>query len=244
MENIEISIIIPSYNEGANLKHILPDINRVMKQSNVSHEIIVVDTVEKTDDTEMVCLRYGACYINRAGDNSYGSAVRTGIQNARGKHSVFMDGDGSHAANFINELIGLRDRYDVVIASRYVEGGGMEAGRFAVGLSRFLSRVYSKYLGLDISDLSNGFRMYKTDILKSLKLSSENLDILQEIIFELKLKDKDLKIREIPYHFTRRVHGKTKRRPLAFFIAYIVTFLRLIGRRKSHLTARVTKGII
>ncbi len=55
--------------------------------------------------------------------NTFGDAVRTGIAEAMGERIIFMDADGSHAPEFILKLIDQSDANEIVIASRYVEGG-------------------------------------------------------------------------------------------------------------------------
>ena len=67
-------------------------------------EVLVIDTKVPLDSTQSVCEQFGAKYINRVGDNTFGNAIRTGIAEAKGKYIIFMDSDGSHTPEFIKDL--------------------------------------------------------------------------------------------------------------------------------------------
>ena len=54
-------------------------------------------------------------------EGGVGDAVRSGIKNAVGKHTIFMDADGSHTPEFIQNLYKEREGQDIVVASRYIK---------------------------------------------------------------------------------------------------------------------------
>jgi len=226
MDKIEVSIIMPSYEEEANLRELLPEIKRVMNGSSIRYETLIVDTVNPMDHTGDVCESNGCFYINREKGNSYGDAVRTGIKHAKGKYIIFMDSDGSHSPEFIKELMRYRNENDIVIASRYVEGGGTDNRKILILMSLIVNVVYSKFLGLGCSDVSNSFRLYKAGLLKSLKLTSNNFDIVEEILIKIEKQNKLLKIKEVPYYFKKRMFGRTKRNLLLFSLSYFFTLLK------------------
>ena len=123
MEN-GISIILPSYNEAENLKLLLPGINNVIKKMSCPYELLVIDTLSSTDNTREVCEINSAAYIPRVGGNTYGDAIRTGIDAAKYSKIVIMDSDGSHNPDDIPRLYEKFEQgFDVVIGSRYVSGG-------------------------------------------------------------------------------------------------------------------------
>ena len=81
-------------------------------------------------------------------------------------------------------------------------------------------------VALKIKDISNSFRLYKARKLKNIITVSNNFDIVEEIIYKLSKKYKNLKITEIPYVFKKRKFGKSKR-TLFFAITYLITLLKL-----------------
>lgn len=227
MHNVELSVIIPAYIEAENLKEILPRINKTLNEMNVKYEVIIVDTVTPMDNTIAICKDNGAYYINRVGGNDYGDAIRTGIEHARGNYFIFMDADGSHSPEFIKNLYNSRKGFNIVIASRYIEGGNTENNRLSIIMSQIVNIVYSKFLHLDCRDVSNSFKLYNAALLKEIHLTSSNFDIIEEILVKLKKKNKNLKITEIPYIFKKRIYGATKRNLFLFAVSYILTLIRL-----------------
>jgi len=223
----ELSVIIPAYHEEENLADILPRIRTVLAGMNVTSEIIVVDTIEPTDNTPAICNACGTMYVSREGSNSYGDAVRTGISKARGKSVIFMDADGSHDPEFIPSLYEQRNGNDVIIASRYVDGGNTDNTFLLRMMSRVLNFTYSLILNLKCRDVSNSFKLYDASQIKSLILKSNNFDIIEEILFKLRYYNRSLKIKEVPFHFKERVHGETKRNLVLFMFSFAFTMIKL-----------------
>jgi dolichol-phosphate mannosyltransferase len=114
----------------------------------------------------------------------------------------------------------------VVIASRYINEGSTENPYHLILLSRILNYFYSKILSLKIKDISNSFRLYRADKLKNIITFCNNFDVVEEIIYKLCKKYKNLKIIEIPYVFKKRKFGRSKR-TLIFAITYFITLIKL-----------------
>ena len=224
---VSLSVILPAYMEEENLRQLLPRLTTVLSGIDPDGEIIVVDTLTPLDNTREVSEEHGVRCLNRRGGNSFGDAVRTGIAEARGEYVVFMDADGSHPPEFIRELWRERGNGDVVIASRYIEGGATDNSRMLVLLSHVVNLVYSVVLGLNCKDVSNSFKLYRGAMLKGLILGSKNFDIVEEILFKIKRDNRGLRIIELPFSFKKRMFGTTKRNLLVFVFSFAVTLLRL-----------------
>lgn len=227
----ELSIIIPAYLEEENLRIVIPRLNHSLRRYGIDYEILVVDTMQKKDNTGVVCEQNDARYINRGGGDSYGDAVRTGIEEAAGRYIMFMDADGSHSPEMAPELLKHRNEYDVVIASRYVPGGGSDNSKILIAMSYIVNRLYSIVLGLECRDVSNSFKVYRAADLKSLTLHCGKFDIIEEILVKLKRRKFDLQIMEVPYFFKERMFGHTKRNLLLFMLFYLKTLLVLKFKR-------------
>lgn len=227
---ISLSIVLPAYLEEENLRILLPRLNSVragLATSGVSSEILILDTVTPLDKTQDACQVNGATYVPREGGNRFGDAVRTGISRAQGEFILFMDADGSHTPEFIPELWKKTPQADVVIASRYVEGGYTENTFSLVLMSRILNWTYAFVLGLKCKDVSNSFKIYRAVQLKPLVLKCHNFDIVEEILYKLSRKHPQLRIVEIPFSFKKRMFGDTKRNLFLFIITYLVTIIKL-----------------
>jgi dolichol-phosphate mannosyltransferase len=227
MSEIKYSIIIPSYNESENLKILLPRLLAMGDEHLHSYEIIVIDANTTLDNTKDICQDPHIVYVNRTPANYYGDAIRTGILTARGEFIISMDADGSHPPEFIPTLIAHADSNDLLIASRYIPGGFTENQASLVWMSKILNLVYSYILKINIYDISNSFRCYRAAKVKSLKLECNNFDVAQEIIVGLLRQFPDLKTHEEPFHFLRRVHGKSKRHLSVFIYSYFKTLIKL-----------------
>jgi len=179
------------------------------------------------DGTEQVCKMNNVMYINRENGNTFGDAVRTGIKTAKGEFILFMDADGSHPPEFISNMYPFTTDYDIVIASRYVQGGYTENNKLQIFMSRMLNVVYALVLGLKCKDVSNSFKIYKARFLKEINLRSDNFDIIEEILFKICKNHKDVRIYEAPFSFKKRMFGKTKRNLTIFVVTYVFTLLKL-----------------
>lgn len=223
----ELTVVIPAYEEEENLRILLPRLNKVLNGLAISYEVLVIDTFKPLDNTKLVCSENGTKYINRENTNAYGDAIRTAIKCANGNHILFMDGDGSHTPEFISNLIKYMKEYDVVIGSRYIEGGATDNSSSLIIMSRIVNIMYSLILNLNCKDVSNSFKIYKAEQLKQLKLYTDNFDIIEEILFKLSRNNKYLRIKEVPFTFKKRMFGNTKRNLLMFMFSYLFTLLKL-----------------
>ena len=203
-----------------------------MDSLNEEYEMIVVDTDKPTDNTEAVCQQYGARYVNQE-EPGFGGAYRKGISVMKGDKMLVLDSDGSHNPIYIPDIYNKYiTGYDVVIGSRYTKGGKTEDAVSSRIMSHILNGVFRVVTGVKAKDLSTNFRMYRADVLREIKLTSTNYDVLEEVLLLMKLKiGKNFKVGEIPITFNKRIAGESKRRLIPFIISYIKTMFRLIGIR-------------
>jgi dolichol-phosphate mannosyltransferase len=223
----ELTVILPSYLEEENLRLLLPRIKEHCQNISPNYEILVVDTMTPMDGTPDVCKDLGIKYLNRKNGNMYGDAVRTGIQVSQGKYIIFMDADGSHAPHFLEELYKCHNDAEVVIASRYIDGGFTENSQVLVLMSLIVNIGYRLILGLRCKDVSNSFKLYPGEALRKLQLNCNNFDIVEEILFKIVRLNPQFRLKEIPFSFKKRMFGETKRNLFAFIFTYLITLIRL-----------------
>lgn len=237
-----ISVVLLAYKEEENLRILLPQIIEQVEKCGEEYEILVVDTKKPLDNTSDVCREFGARYINQK-EPGFGGAFRTAIDCANKNKFLIMDSDGSHPPENIPDIYHkfVSEKCDVVIGSRYVEGGHTDDAASSVLMSHMLNFAFRVCLGLNAKDLSTDFRMYHTKQLKKVTLTCTNYDVLEEVLLKLKLnkRDKVLKIGEVPIDFRKRMYGESKRQLLKFIISYIktllhLTWMRITYNRKKH----------
>jgi len=232
-QSIDLSIVLPAYEEAENLAFLLPLLCKVLKNLNVNSEIIVIDPQESSAATVAVCSRYGAKYLLRQGGDLYSHAVKTGISATKGNWVIFMDADGSHSPSGIVDLWAERHHAELVIASRYISGGKTENPWILIFLSHLVNRVFRIVLSLKCHDVSNSFRLYLGNDLRSLKLECENFDIVEEILVKISGLSPHYRIKEVPCTFSKRKEGKTKRNLVLFTVSYIATLARLYALKSK-----------
>lgn len=232
-EGLELSIVMPAYEEGENLEKLLPKLQEVAGRLARSHEILVVDTETPHDATPDICARHGARYVPRQGGAMYGNAVVTGIAQSTGRHVLFMDADGSHNPDFIPELWKWRTDFDLVIASRYAPGGKTENPWILIFMSQVVNIVFRLVLGLRCLDVSNSFRLYRGEDVRKLRLECMHFDVVEEILVKLVFSRPNFRLKETPSTFEKRKAGKTKRQLMAFALGYIGTLWRLASLKRK-----------
>lgn len=226
----KLSVVLPAYEEAANLENLLPRLNEVASRllgREPQFEIVVVDMPSPRDTTPDVCRRHNARYVARQGGSLYGHAIRTALTEARGEWVVLMDADGSHNPAFLPELWRYREEFDLVIASRYVAGGKTENPAVLIFMSLVVNVVFRLVLNLKCLDVSNSFRLYRGDDLRKLRLKCNHFDIVEEILVKLITLHPQYRVKEVPFLFEKRKAGKTKRNLVTFALGYAATLARL-----------------
>jgi len=228
---VNLSIVIPAYDELPNLRELLPVVNLVMSGiPDVEAEVLVVvrggaSSAECDEISGM-----GAKPVIRAPTDSFGDALRTGFAAAAPTSSliVTLDADGSHDPETLPAMLAAAPHAHVVVGSRYVDGGATDNSLALRMMSRALNMVYARVLGLACRDVSTNYKIYRHVDLARVDLTCRDFDVVEEIMFRLKdLHGSSFRIIEIPDHFRERRHGVTKRRLGPFVISYVGTLIRL-----------------
>ena len=226
-DQLELTVMIPAYREADSLRELLPKIMEAAGALTPDYEVLIVDTQERMDDTEEVCAAAGARHIHRSGGNQYGDAIRTGIAEARGKYLLCMDADGSHNPASFASMWAKRGEWDIVIGSRYAPGGQTENPAVLIWMSYVVNLTFRVAFKLTARDVTNSFRLYRTEILKGMRLESNNFDILEEILIRCVTHRPPARVGEVPVTFERRKAGESKRKLVAFAFGYIATLQKL-----------------
>ena len=102
-------------------------------------------------------------------------------------------------------------------------------------LSRVLNRLFARGLGVPLSDLSSGFRLYRASALDMKAVTASDFDVLPEIV--VRAYTEGWRVQEIPFRYEPRAHGSSNARIIRFGLAYARTFRRLWSLRNSVLSA-------
>ncbi|MBK6315256.1 MAG: glycosyltransferase [Blastocatellia bacterium] len=222
-----LSVLVLTRNEAENLESLLPEVSRVLRAAGHEYEITVVDAASK-DGTEDVARRHGASVIQQSVPG-YANALRQGIAACTGDAILTIDADLSHRPSFILDLLDRRDDAEILIASRYVAGGSADMPASRLVLSRVLNILFGRLLGIDVRDMSSGFRLYDRRVVQSLDARGEHFDVLPELV-ALAL-EAGHRVVEVPFHYHPRDAGVSKARIIAFGPSYARTLGRCLAAR-------------
>jgi dolichol-phosphate mannosyltransferase len=229
---LDLSIIIPALNEAGNIGPLVTRCRSTIARLGISAEIIVIDG-GSTDGTVEEARQAGGRVLPQEG-RGYGGALRTGFAAARGMHVQTMDSDLSHEPEVIESLWRARNNADVVIASRYVPGGGAEMPWFRAVLSRILNVTFTTAFRLPVHDISSGFRLYRRAALASIVFYASDFDVLEEIL--ILIFNAGGTITEVPFQYRPRQAGKSHAKLFKFGMAYSRTFYAMWKLRSKKKT--------
>jgi dolichol-phosphate mannosyltransferase len=217
-----VCVIIPTYNERGNIERLIPKLQEVFTTiKDHDMNILVVDdnSPDKTYEAveEFSKKHKNVFLLKREKKEGLGAAYLAGFDYAINKVKadviVQMDADFSHNPEVMPRLVGYIKDYDLVIGSRYVEGGGVvnwSLTRKAISKGgNFFARVVADLKG--VNDCTSGYRAMRVDLVK--KMNKQNINIygyafLMSLLHEAK-KNK-ARIKEIPIWFVDRTEGSSK----------------------------------
>jgi len=211
-----IVVVIPTYNEADNLRQIV----EALLALNVSELSVLIVDDNSPDGTgaladELAARQPRLNVLHRERKEGLGRAYLAGFAEALARgygRIVEMDADFSHDPAALPGLLEASRKADLVLGSRYVEGGGTV--NWGLG-RRLLSKGGSLYartiLGVGIRDLTGGFKCFRREVLESIDLESVRSS---GYAFQIELTYRTLKrgftVREIPIVFADRRVGKSK----------------------------------
>jgi len=201
-------VVIPTYNESESIGEILT----ALKALDV--DVLVVDD-GSPDGTADIVRKLGVEVFERAGKQGLGSAYRTGfaIGIERGySYIIEMDADGSHQVADLAKMMEWIGSSDLLIGSRWVQDGAIvNWSKFREYLSKSANAYANLMLSLGIKDTTSGFRIYTTDLLKKMELSTIRSE---GYCFQIEMTRRAIargaSVAEIPITFIERAHGKSK----------------------------------
>ena len=212
------AIVVPTYNEAENLPLLA---ERIFSLGVPDLRIIVVDD-NSPDGTAEVARNLNEQYDNRLdlverqSKNGLGTAYKVGFRHAierQANYVIQMDADLSHAPEYIPEFLRELEHADVVVGSRYTEGGGVDKEwRFRRhALSALANYGIRAVVGLKVKDSTTGFKAFRTDALRTIDFDGfrcKGYGFQAEVAYACQRKGH--RVVEYPITFYDRAHGESK----------------------------------
>tara|TARA_Y100000022_G_scaffold43505_1_gene36158 strand:+ start:309 stop:995 length:687 start_codon:yes stop_codon:yes gene_type:complete len=209
---MKVSIIIPCYNEEATIKDI---INKINSQSSIEKEIIVVDdnSQDKTREILQKDLR-SSIYKIILNDKNYGKgySIRKGIENSSGECILIQDADLEYDPSDYKKLLDpiFKNVADVVYGSRFLGTSERRVLYFWHTVGNKLLTLFSNMCSnLNLTDMEVGYKVFRSNILKEIKLQEDRFGFEPEVT--AKIAKKDIKIFEVGISYFGRKYSEGKK---------------------------------
>jgi dolichol-phosphate mannosyltransferase len=232
-------IVVPTYNERENVARLVAELFEVAPGADVC----LLDDASPDGTADYAEGLFGPdprfSVLRRAGARGYGRSLLDGYRKAlEGGYArlVQLDADFSHSPARIPALVEASGRADVVIGSRYCEGGGVEnwPARRRL-LSRFANAYVARITGMGVGDATSGFRCYTRRALLRLldsRVAGEGYAFLVEAAY--RASRAGLRIEEVPITFTDRREGQSKMSRKVILESVLMPWRLRFGRRKDE----------
>ena len=206
----DLSLIVPTYNERANLERLVSTVVSVLADHRIAGELIVVDDHSPDGTGELadhLAERFPMQVVHREGKLGLGSAVLAGFERARSEVLGVMDADLSHPPSVLPGMFAALRTLDadIVVGSRYVPGGGS-------GNWPWRRLVMSRVAGLlarpitPVRDATSGLFLVRRRAVEGVRISATGFKICLELLSRARIES----VVEIPFVFADRSVGESK----------------------------------
>ncbi len=209
---MKLSIIIPVFNEEKTIEKVVEEVEKV--EIGLEKEIIVVDD-GSTDGTRQIIRRISKKFDNlkvvfHEENKGKGSCIRTGLRYVEGDLVVVQDADLEYDPRDYPILLKpiMEGKADAVFGSRFLGPHRVLLFWHLVG-NVFLNLVTNILYNTTLTDMETGYKMFKTEVIKSIPLNSKGFDIEPEIT--AKLLKRGYRIWEVPISYNGRGYEEGKK---------------------------------
>ena len=224
-----ISILVPVYNEKNTIKRCL---DRVLSSDTLGLEIeIIVSDNRSTDGTVEILENYSdpkIKFLYKKKNEGKGANIKNALAHANGDIILFQDGDLEYSPENYPDLLKpfIESDADVVFGSRLTHSKTTKIVGFPNYIGNKIFTTLANFLFNRIfTDIATGYKVFKKEIIKNMKISSDGFEIEPEITAKLS-KNKKLNIYEVPISIYSRGYDEGKKVRWWHFFIYIYTLLK------------------
>ncbi len=231
---LDIAVIVPTFNEFDNVEAIVERLDRAL--AGLEHEIIFVDDNSPdgtADKVRALVAKYPQLRcVQRVGRRGLSSAVVEGFMATSAPVAAVIDGDLQHDETRLPLMLDKlhRENADIVVGSRYAEGGGVgDWSQSRLRLSKLATALSRRLTGVTLSDPMSGFFMVRTEVFRARvgDVTGVGYKILLDI---LSARGPQLSLAEVPYEFATRKAGESKLDNKVMLDFFELLIARTLGR--------------
>lgn len=211
---MQLSIIIPCWNEDRTVEKIITKINNIVKYEK---EIIVIDDFSSDKSYEILNRLYKENKIQQLikNEKNYGKgfSVRKGIERATGQIILIQDADLEYDPDDYPKLVEpiINNFADVVFGSRFIGSDVKRVLFFWHSLGNyFLTFLSNMFSNLNMTDMENCYKVFKAEIIKKITLKENRFGIEPELVAKF-AKIKDIRIYEVGVKYFGRKYAEGKK---------------------------------
>lgn len=223
---MNVSAVIPAYNERRNVIELTEQLNKTLSELCDNFEICYV--YQGTDGGAESLREMQTDYENlRVLDYEeplgVGKAYQIGFNAIPEEttHVLTMDADLNHLPRELSRFIEVENKADIVIGSRFIDQGNFdELESWRKLASPFAAKVISTLFGVDVRDVSSGYRLYDAEVIRDIRgdLAFDNFEFYPEIL--VRATRKGYTLTEVPITYRERKHGHSKMNELQTTLGY------------------------
>lgn len=241
---MKLSVVMPAHNEAGSIEEVLRLLYAALEADGIPHELLVVNDNSR-DDTEAVLIALEReiptlRHVNNAPPNGFGLAVRKGLDHAEGDAVAVVMADGSDSprdlVRFYRKML---EGYDCVFGSRFIAGSVVvDYPPHKKILNRLVNFQIRALFGLRYNDVTNAFKMYRSEVIQGLRpFLSNHFNLTVELPLKAIVRGYSYAVLPNSWHNRKAGESKLKLKEMGSRYLFIIIYCfieKWLARKDYH----------
>lgn len=236
-----LSIVIPTYNEEANIIPLVQRIDHILKEKNIQYEIIFIDD-HSNDQTQTniasLLSSYPVSFYVKQGERGKAFSLLEGFSYAKWNTICMIDADLQYPPEVIPEMLEKLDLADIIVANR----NWNRSSQLRHILSKIQLKIFNEFLHGLSCDVQSGLKLFKKEIVERIPLHPKGWTF--DLEFIIRSKEAGYKIETVTMPFNERVSGKSKINLIKASLEIAYSAIKLKFTRPSIIPLQSTDSFV